>query len=285
MTTHYGRSTSETIRTSAPAERLWQAFADPAKIAGWFVDDVQGTIAEGDLWTWVWKKYAIRAPYRILEASAPDHLVAEFEGKRGGPPGLIEITIRREGGETVLELVNSGFGSGPEWDDEFEGVRSGWHIALAILKFYLQRHWGEPRSDLLVQHNAEFDRAMILPYQRSEKGLARWLTRSGSIPPVGQHAHLTLWNGQPLNGEVLALSDFETAVAWDEMNGVLELKGFGCNRLGPALEIHGSFWKPPRAVEEIERELAARLQILAALLEGDSAAVANEPSSDAASSI
>lgn len=266
MRKHQGRSTSETIRISAPADRLWQAFADPKKIAGWFVDDAEGKVQNGDLWTWVWKKYGIRAAYRIVEASAPNRLVFEYEGRHGGPPGLIEITIRRDAGYTVLDLVNSGFGTGPDWDDEYAGVRSGWHIALSILKFYVERHWGETRSDLLVQHNAEFDRATIVPYQRTESGLSKWLTRSGSIPAAGQRARLTLWNGQPLTGEVLALSDFETALAWDEMHGVIELKGFGNNRLGPALEIHGSFWNAKRPVEEIERELAPRLKILGGLL-------------------
>jgi uncharacterized protein YndB with AHSA1/START domain len=266
MKKHQGRSTRESIRLSAPSERVWDAFADPSKIAGWFVDAAEGNVAPGELWTWVWKKYGVRAEYRVIDASRPDRLLVEFEGRRGGPPGLIEITIRRDRGDTLLELVNSGFGSGPEWDDEYEGVRSGWHIAVRILKFYLDRHWSESRSDLLVQHNAAFDRAMILPYQRTENGLAQWLTRSGSIPPVGRRAQLTLWNGMKLSGEVLALSDFETAVAWDEMNGVIEMKGFGSNRLGPALEIHGSFWSPPRAVDALERELAPRLEILAARL-------------------
>ncbi len=65
-------------------------------------------------------------------ADAPARLLLAGELPGRGPFAL-ETLIGREQGDTVVRLVNSGFLDGAEWDDEYEGVRSGWVNALAVL--------------------------------------------------------------------------------------------------------------------------------------------------------
>jgi hypothetical protein len=42
--------------------------------------------------------------------------------------------------------VHSGFGSSRDWDDEFDGVSSGWQFELRSLRYYLERHKGRDRK-------------------------------------------------------------------------------------------------------------------------------------------
>ena len=67
---------------------------------------------------------ATRFPTRSSPPSpAGDSRSAARSPKSG--PFLLEVTIAREGGETVVTLVNSGFLDGSQWDEEFEGHRLG----------------------------------------------------------------------------------------------------------------------------------------------------------------
>lgn len=46
----------------------------------------------------------------------------------------MEITITKDGGDTVTNLVNSGFSEDPKKDDDFRGVDSEWKNAVATMK-------------------------------------------------------------------------------------------------------------------------------------------------------
>ena len=46
---------------------------------------------------------------------------------------------------SVLRLVHSGFGDGPDWNDEYGGISRGWVFELGCLKHYMERHLGRER--------------------------------------------------------------------------------------------------------------------------------------------
>jgi len=56
-----------------------------------------------------------------------------------------EYVLESEGGTTLLRLVHSGFGTDAEWDDQFEGTRTGWEVELRGLRHYLENHRGRDR--------------------------------------------------------------------------------------------------------------------------------------------
>lgn len=39
------------VRTTAPPERVWEAWANPEKLAQWFVDRAKGELEEGSTYT------------------------------------------------------------------------------------------------------------------------------------------------------------------------------------------------------------------------------------------
>ena len=55
----------------------------------------------------------------------------------------VDYFIDSKEGITTLRLVHSGFGSGTEWDDEYEGSKKGWPIFFDALKHALKPHRGE----------------------------------------------------------------------------------------------------------------------------------------------
>ena len=170
-------------------------------------------------------------------------------------PGILEVSISKEGGDTVVRLVESGFREGAEWDEEFEGIDSGWQMALALLKHYLDNYFGSSRSSFLVMRPAEFSFEQVVPLYRTGAGLRKWLTKSGDYGEVGERFALDLQEAGKASGRVLAKTKRETALGWDEIRGALELKAFS---MGPQkiLCVHGCGWGlPPEKARELEGQM------------------------------
>ena len=223
------RTISCEMRTSAPPEHAFAAWAEPDRIAHWFVDRAFGDVRPGGVMTWVFEKFGYEIPYPVLEVSPPEKLVLGGDVP-GGPSFRLEITIAREGGQTVVRLFNSGFRDGAQWDEEYQGVSSGWRMSLAILRHYLEAHYGTPKRSVLVLRPATFDYATVLSWFTDPAKLSRWLTRSGAVGAPGERAELVLQSGATVRGTVLDVTRQEAAVSWDDENLALELKAFS---MGP----------------------------------------------------
>ena len=261
-------SDHRTLRTTASPEQVWRAWAEPAHVARWFSDAARGEPVAGGELVHVFDRFGLELPYRVLEAEPGRRLVLEGMS----PMGVAfrqEVRIEREGGETVLHLVHSGFGSDAGWEDEVEGIDSGWKLALAILRLYVERYFGRDRSNLFVMRPASFDYPGLQPFFRSEAGLARWLTTAGALDglAVGDPVRLDLVGGRTLTGHLLADSGRELALSWDEIDGVLELKAFEMGPQGRAVCLRGCGWGLASAASaELEVELEGATERLVAAL-------------------
>jgi len=224
-----GRVIRAEIQTTATPEQAWEAWADPEKIAQWFVDRATGEAKPGGTMTWFFDKFGYAIPYQIVDALPGKRIVFKWEAPQGNP-GILEVHIQREGGATMVRLINSGFREDAAWDEEYEGVSSGWKMALGILKFYLENHFGRRKTALLIFQPAKFSYAEVLQYFLEPAKLAQWLTSTGAIGKVGAACELQLRDAGGLAGRVLAITSREVAVSWDEIGGVLELKAFA---MGP----------------------------------------------------
>ena len=220
-----GRTIECEIRTSASPEEAWAAWGDPEKISQWFVDRAFGDVRPGGVMTWVFEKFNYEIPYPVLEAASPKRFVLGGE-LPGRPPFRLEVTISRDGGETVVRLFNSGFRDGAEWDDEYQGVSSGWKTSLALLKYYLEHHFGTPKRSFLAMHPASFSYDGIRPWFTDRTKLAQWLTTDGAIGTPGSLYELRLQSGEAVHGTVLEDTGHELVMSWDAANIVLELKAF-----------------------------------------------------------
>jgi uncharacterized protein YndB with AHSA1/START domain len=263
---HRGRKIVAEIRTTATPEQVYEAWADPEKIAHWFPDKAEGKAEPGATITWVFEAFNYKIPYEVLRAEPGKKFAIRWNPPPGMSAGILEVIITKEGGETLVRLVNSGFREGAEWNDEYDGVDSGWTMALALLKHYLENYFGTPRNSFLVMKPANFAFADVLPFHRTGAGLRQWLTSSGEFGEVGEKFTLGLREGGAVTGRVLAKSKWETALGWDEIHGVLELKAFA---MGPQkmVCVHGCGWGLElEKAKKIEAEMHRALERLASAL-------------------
>lgn len=247
----------------APVERVWQAWTEPVELSRWFTDDARGSAEPGDTLVWVWSDFDLEVAQRVVDAKPPERLVLEGRDPSGRVQRL-EVTLRPSGRATELEVVQSGFpeGSGPD-DPMVQAVDSGWTLGLAILGHYVERHFGRDCRRFFLGRTVGGDGARIPRHFRDEEALATWLTRSGGLGATGQAFRLELHNGETVTGRVLARSNSEVALSWNELGAALELKRFP-GPAGAVAAVRLSSWTASEAeVEAARRILAAALDRLA----------------------
>jgi uncharacterized protein YndB with AHSA1/START domain len=280
---HKGRVIRAEMETSATPQQAWEAWADPEKIAQWFVDRASGEAKPGGTMTWFFDEFGYVLPYRVAGAEPGKLFVLKWEAPQGGPTGVLEVTIERKGGTTLVRLVNSGFREDAAWNDEYEGVVSGWKMSLAILRHYLENHFGRTKNVFLIMRPASFAYEELHTYFTDPARLALWLTNSGAIGKVGDPCRLELRDGGGLAptvaGRVLADTGREVTVSWDEIGGTLELKGFS---MGPqrVVGVRCMSWhSTPEKMAKLKEQLSAAVERLAALLPISAAAGASAATS------
>ncbi len=238
---HTGREIRDEILIDAPPEAVYQAWADPKTVPAWFVSRAEGRMEVGETVYWSFGVDGEGMTHRVVEADPPRRIVLELSVPQGLT--LLEITIEQRGGHSLLRLVQSGFGQGPEWDDQYEGMLSGWMMALAVLKLFAERYFGRQRTEIMVLSDAEFDRDGLLELQRTEEGLSRWLARSSTVgESVGDPVRLILADGRTLSGTILRKTAQETLWSWDEIEGVLEMKAFRGPHWGSKVGVRVMSW-------------------------------------------
>ena len=243
---HERRAVHKEIRVRATPEELWEAWAKPDRIAQWFVDSAVGDMETDEVVQWKWDAFDFDLPIEVYEVERGRYLA--FGGVTGAEEGqrlnaLQEVVIVQEGGSCLLRLVNSGFREGAEWDDEYEGVDSGWEMALALLKHWLEEHRGETRVHSLAVRPAAFEYADLLPLYTTSKGLTSWLADRAELSTpeleLGTRCRLELTGGETMTGRVITRTSRELQLTWDERRAVVGLK---CFAMGPtravAIDLH-----------------------------------------------
>lgn len=261
---HEGRTVDREIRIAAAPEDVWDAWARADRIDQWFVDRAEGDMAEGRRVTWVWKSPGQSVPIDVYAAERGRYLAFGAE-REGRPAALQELFLRSEGGVTVLRVVNSGFGDDASWDDEYEGVDSGWAIALATLRHWLESRPPGARVSHFAMAPARFEYAAVQPAFVTAEGLESWLVRSARLsgPELAEGAGVDLrfGDGTSSSGTVAARSPREVLLTWPERRGLLALKCFPAGPAGRFLGLHFTGWGTSEA------ELAGVRGLLEAALE------------------
>jgi uncharacterized protein YndB with AHSA1/START domain len=250
------------IRISADPETVWAAWAEPDHVRRWFSDEARGELEAGGELVHEFSGHGEHR-YTVVDVDAPRRLV--LDGEMDGRAFRQVVEIRRDGGSTVLRLVHSGFGPADPDSEIVQGIDSGWSMALAALKFYVEHFFGRSKKTVSLFRPARFDYRTLLERRYLDAdGLGGWLTDGergiGRTGPV----ELRLRGGRSLTGTVLVVTDHEVSVSWDEVEGVLELKAFGA---GPDARVLGPrliTWSDDDGmVEEVTAELEEAVDRLA----------------------
>jgi uncharacterized protein YndB with AHSA1/START domain len=253
----------------APVERVWKAWADPADLSRWFADEARGEVVEGGTYTWAFRSFDSEIDYPVVRVDEPNLLVLAGEAPETGPFAL-EIRVEGNSAGTRVQLVNSGFPEGADDDAGFTDIRSGWTLALGLLQHYVAHHAGAEKGTVQRYLDTDVDPVHLAEvYFGEAHGLAEWLTVRGGIGARDEAVSLTLHDGRPLTGRVLARSDTEVAVSWGEEDAVLELKSFAAGNVRKVgLRLTGWGYTQDELVDA-ERFVEAAVRRLAGALHRD----------------
>jgi uncharacterized protein YndB with AHSA1/START domain len=142
------RRVKKEIEISAAPEAIWKALTDAEELARWFPLSAKVTPGAGGKILLSWGP-GCEGEARI-DAWEPGRRLRTVEGQAGSeePKGsIIEWSIEKRGGKTLVRLVQSSFAGGTDWDDEYYGSSDyGWGFMLVNLRHYLERHAGTPRQ-------------------------------------------------------------------------------------------------------------------------------------------
>jgi uncharacterized protein YndB with AHSA1/START domain len=207
------------IEVPGTPEQVWEAVASGPGITAWFVPAtvdgrVDGTV-ELDFGPGLGTETA-----RITAWEPPRRFVAEAASE-GRPVFAMEWLVEaRAGGTCVVRLINSGFGSGADWDAEYDATEAGWRVFLYNLRLYLTHFPGQRCSPVLVNGHVDgpVDRAfgdlaaaLGLPAEAREG--ERVATTAQGAPPLAGVVEraasnmLTLLLEQPARGVAFVVAE------------------------------------------------------------------------------
>jgi uncharacterized protein YndB with AHSA1/START domain len=212
------RSIRKEVVIDAPVDVVWRAITEAAELERWF--PVEARVEPG-LGGSVWLSWGGgtegRAPITAWE---PGRRFGWTEA-RGAHKLAVDFHLEAQGGTTVVRLVQSGFGDGGDWDEEFHIVDGGWSYFLEHLRWYLERHRSQPRELISFREAVALPRPEALARLTTALGLGngQWIRQARA----GQLFRARSSAGDELSGTVVAISSAtsQLALTFNELNGAI----------------------------------------------------------------
>ncbi|HEY5848122.1 MAG TPA: SRPBCC domain-containing protein [Microlunatus sp.] len=148
MTVSDDRSIELEIEVPGTPEEVWRAIATGPGISSWYVPHTVEERAGGAAIASFGASPEMQVPGRVAAWEPPHRVV--FDGGEADTGLAFEWLVEaRDGGSCVVRLVNSGFGSGDEWDAQYDGMTEGWQLFLLNLKLHLTHFAGQTATVML----------------------------------------------------------------------------------------------------------------------------------------
>jgi uncharacterized protein YndB with AHSA1/START domain len=168
-----------------PRERAWKAWTDPVSLVAWFCDRAEFTLRPAHAYHLLWTSYG-EQPGRVLEVASGEKLRLAWDLpllKATTEVSLAFHPFASDRGRCRLALTHSGWGSGKEWDAEFDAHQSGWRSVLAMLEFYLTDGGKGPRRSFILRRRLPISTGDLWNRFTTKDGIASWLGDDGSVDP------------------------------------------------------------------------------------------------------
>jgi uncharacterized protein YndB with AHSA1/START domain len=189
------------VFVQAPPDVVWRALTDAEELKRWFPVDARvqpGT--GGSIWISFGGGVEGEAPITAWEPNRR----FEWTETRGAVKLAVDFQLEAKSGGTVVRLVHSGFGAGPDWDDEFHMTEAGWAYFMQQLRWYLERHRGKPRDLITFRELVPLTRAEAFRRLTGPSGLSRD-DQIAATPPDTPYETTTA-RGDRLTGLIVATS-------------------------------------------------------------------------------
>ncbi|QQR99429.1 MAG: SRPBCC domain-containing protein [Austwickia sp.] len=125
------------IEVPGTVEEVWQAIATGPGISSWYVPHTVEERPGGAATARFGPGPEMEVPGRV-EVWDPPHRIV-FAGVDAAPGLAFEWVVEARGqGSSIVRLVNSGFGTGEPWDDQYDDMIGGWTLFLRNLWLHLR---------------------------------------------------------------------------------------------------------------------------------------------------
>jgi hypothetical protein len=149
----------------------------------------------------------MEVPGRVARWEPPDRVA--FDSGDSGEGLAFEWLIEgRDNGTCVVRLVNSGFGTGDDWDDQYDAMTEGWKLFLCNLQLHLEHFLGNHATASLPSATTASPQAQVWD------SLTNALHIDGK-PGVGERVDVTAADAPPLGGTVVDVDSYRIALLLD----------------------------------------------------------------------
>ena len=182
------------ITVDASPEQVWEAIATGPGIDAWLMGRNQVEPREGGTVRMTLGDYSDEGTVTAWE---PPRRFAYRGGEdEGGAFMAFEFLIEgRQGGSTVVRLVQSGVFGGDDWEAEYDALRKGWPMYLRTLAQYLTWFPGRTATPISAQGPQQADQDQVW------EALKRGLGLTGTVSE-GDTVRFTLDESTPVQGVV-----------------------------------------------------------------------------------
>jgi uncharacterized protein YndB with AHSA1/START domain len=182
------------ITVDASPEQVWEAIATGPGIDSWLMGRNQVEPREGGTVRMTLGDYSDEGTVTAWE---PPRRFAYRGGEdEGGAFMAFEFLIEgRQGGSTVVRLVQSGVLGGDDWEAEYDALRKGWPMYLRTLAQYLTWFPDRTATPISAQGPQQADQDQVW------EALKRGLGLTGTVSE-GDTVRFTLDESTPVQGVV-----------------------------------------------------------------------------------
>jgi uncharacterized protein YndB with AHSA1/START domain len=216
------RAIDLSIEVPGTPDEVWRAIATGPGISSWYVPHRVEERAGGAASASFGPGPEMQVEGRVA-AWEPPHRVVFDDGEGAGGLAFEWLVEARDGGSCVVRLVNTGFGDGGEWDDQYDALQGGWMLFLLNLRLHLEHFRGQEAAAALPMGMWPVD-----PQTAWDR-----LTSTLGVPPtiaVGDRLDLDGGDGARLAGTVVDAAERRLALLLDEPapgTGLVAAEGHG----------------------------------------------------------
>lgn len=202
------RAIDLSVEVPGTPDEVWRAIATGPGISSWYVPHTVEERPGGAATASFGPGPEMQIPGRVAAWEPPHRIV--FDSGEGVPGLAFEWLVEaRDGGSCVVRLVNTGFGEGEEWDDQYDGMREGWQLFLLNLRLHMEHFAGRTATPALP--------TAVWPIDPGEA----WRTLTDALglptaPGTGERVALDPGDGVRLAGTVVDVGPRRLALVLDE---------------------------------------------------------------------
>jgi uncharacterized protein YndB with AHSA1/START domain len=194
------------VEVTGTPEEVWRAIATGPGISSWYVPHVVEEREGGSATARFGPGPEMEIPGRVAAWEPPHRIVFNGTGEGLAFEWLVEA---RDGGTCIVRLVNSGFGSGADWDAQYDGMAEGWKLFLRNLQLHLEHFRGQSATASLPMAGWPASQTVAWATLTERLGIP-------SAPALGDRIEVVADDAPRLAGTVVDAASWRLAVLVDD---------------------------------------------------------------------